>query len=72
MAKNVHGVQKQQWAKWNKQEQATFNRLWYRLGPELLPPDTKMTQREFNVLRWNVCWVAADMMKDWRGCWTPD
>jgi hypothetical protein len=23
-----------------------------------------MTQREFNVLRWNVCWIAADMVRD--------
>ena len=66
MAKNVHSVPKKQWRKWNKAEQATFNCLWYRLTPVLLPPDHKMTQREFNVLRWNICWTAADMQRDLR------
>jgi len=66
MAKNVHKVPKKQWAKWNNDEQASFNRMWYRLTPVLLPPGIKMTQREFNVLRWNICWTLADMEKDWR------
>jgi hypothetical protein len=69
MAKNTHGVQKKQWAKWNKREQAAFNRLWHRMTPEMLPPEVKLTQKAFNVLRWNVCWIMADMMKDCRGEW---
>lgn len=67
MAKNLHSVPKKQWAKWNKREQAAFNCLWYRLTPMLLPTETKMTQGEFNDLRWNVCWTLADMLKDMRG-----
>lgn len=70
MAKNVHKVSKRQWAKWDRAEQAMFNRLWHCLTPPLLPPGTRMTQREFNVLRHNVCWTAADVMKDWRGEWS--
>ena len=66
MAKNTHKVPKKQWAKWNKNEQAVFNRLWYNLTPEVLPTGKEMTQKEFNVLRWNTCWIAADMMKEWR------
>jgi hypothetical protein len=66
MAKNTHKVPKKQWAKWSKQEQAVFNRLWCRLCPGVLPPAAKMTQRQFNILRWNVCWTAADMMREWR------
>ena len=66
MAKNAHRVQKKQWAKWNKDEQAAFNRLWYRLTPGLLPTGVELTQKQFNVLRWNVCWTLADMLKDWR------
>ena len=70
MAKNTHGVPKKQWKEWNQIEQAMFNRLWYQLSPVLLPPDVKMTQRKFNILRWNICWTAADTMKDWRGFWS--
>jgi hypothetical protein len=72
MAKNTHKVNKKIWTRWGKEGQATFNRLWNRLCPEILPAEWKnprvrfmnMTQREFNVLRWNVCWTAADMVRD--------
>lgn len=67
MAKNVHKVPKHQWKKWNKDEQAMFNRLWYTLTPSLLPQEVlPMTQKQFNVLRWNICWTVASMMKEWR------
>ena len=71
MAKNTHKVNKKNWEAWGKEGQAVFNRLWYRLCPEILPTERKnpgvrmkMTQKEFNVLRWNVCWTAAEMVRD--------
>ena len=71
MAKNTHKVNKKIWTRWGKEGQATFNRLWYRLYPGILPIERKnpgvrmkMTQKEFNVLRWNVCWTAAEMVRD--------
>jgi len=69
MAKNTHNVPKKQWNKWNKNEQAMFNRLWYNLSPCLSGLTENATQRAFNVLRFNVCWMAADTMRDWRGWW---
>lgn len=64
MAINVHKVPKKQWAKWNKDEQATFNRLWLNIYPELLPTGVKLTKAQFNALRWNVCWTAASTQKE--------
>jgi hypothetical protein len=67
MAKNVHKIPKRQWKKWNKDEQAMFNRLWGYLTPcDLLPDYIPMTLKQFNVLRWNICWTVASMMKEWR------
>lgn len=67
MASNVHKVPKRQWAKWNKIEQGAFNRMWSRVVPEVLPTGVELSRAEFSVLRFNVCWLVADMMKDWRG-----
>ena len=66
MAKNVHKVPKLQWKKWNKDEQAMFNRLWDYLTPDLLPEGVPMTTKQFNVLRWNTCWTASSMLREWR------
>ncbi len=66
MAKNVHRVHKHQWAKWNKDEQAAFNRFWDCVTPELLPKDMALTQKQFFILRWNACWTLANMLKCWR------
>jgi hypothetical protein len=73
MAKNVHGVPKKAWAKWNKDEQAAFNRMWEMLPApakeSMLVPGTKLTIKEQRTLRWNICWLAADLLKCWRGFW---
>ena len=74
MARNVHGVPKKAWAKWNKDEQAAFNRMWGMLpcpANELtsVAPGTKLTVKEQRTLKWNICWLAADMLKQWRGFW---
>jgi hypothetical protein len=65
MAKNTHKVNKENWEEWGKEGQAAFNRLWGRLDPAILPAVVQMTQKEFNVLRWNVCWTVADMVRDY-------
>jgi hypothetical protein len=66
MAKNVHRVNKAQWEKWNKQEQAAYNRMWQRLNPL---PEEYMARPIPAILRHNICWDVAEMMKEWRGNW---
>ena len=67
MASNVHCIPKKQWAKWNQFEQAWFNRLWRTLSPNTLRAlgIPKLTQCRLKVLRWNLCWLATDTIKDW-------
>lgn len=67
MAKNVHNVPKKMWAKWNAEEQAAFNRLWSHLQPMILPTGVSLNLRQFNVLRFNTCWTAAEMLRTYRG-----
>lgn len=62
MARNCHNAPKKQWKKWAGRPQAMFNRLWFSIRPEMMYclGAKGMTRREMNVLRWNICWMAAD------------
>lgn len=70
---NAHKVPKRQWAKWNSDERAAFNRMWSAFPVPckelVLAPGRKLTFKEQQTLRWNVCWLVADMLKQWRGFW---
>lgn len=66
MARNAHKIPKAQWNKWNKNEQAMFNRFWRYINHVLLPPGVILKPRQMNVLRHNVCFMAAECLKDWR------
>lgn len=62
MAKNVHKVNKRQWKKFGKMGQAMFNRLWYQITPHTmrnLLGCKSLNQKECNILRWNICFLAA-------------
>ena len=74
MAKNTHNVPKKRWNKWNKNEQAMFNRMWTNLDTGTLnsigiPRELLCNLKSFYAIRRNLCWIVADIMKDWRGYW---
>lgn len=73
MASNVHKVPKKLWNRWDKAEQAAFNRLWKMIPKrgcmEFFVPGVKLTEKQSRCLRWNLCVTVADMLKCWRGNW---
>ena len=70
MAKNTHKLPKAAWKKFGKNGQAMFNRLWNRLDHNTLKGCLgleKLNRKELAVVRWNICWMSASVMKEWRG-----
>lgn len=70
MAKNTHKVSKRQWRRWDSNSQAMFNRMWSYVHPSVLKMlGANIPLKELRVLRWNICFTAACVMKDWKGFW---
>jgi phage tail sheath protein FI len=66
---NKHKVQRATWRKWSEQARRTFNGLYDALPARrqwiVVSPDTPaIPQKQWQVLRWNVAWVAADAVDD--------
>ena len=62
MARNYHRVDRERWSELSGQEQALFNRMWATINdPYMFPASLqeKITNRDFNVIRRNVCMTAA-------------
>ena len=70
--KNLHKVPLRSWRKWDATERRLFNQLWSRLaGPRLgalsvsvLDAVPRLADRR--VLRFNICWLAAQSLRDLR------
>ncbi len=62
---NKHKVPKKQWNKWSNHAKRVFNDVYMALRiskqPLLIGPFAPLRPvREWQVLRWNVAWEAAD------------
>jgi hypothetical protein len=66
MAKNYHKVPSKQWAKWNQEEQKSFNGLWRTLFPVMdmiLGVNAPTEKRRLSCITWNICWVLTDELR---------
>jgi hypothetical protein len=62
--KNKYGVPKKQWEKWSNHARKVFNDMFVSLRPRnqfvYLPPDSPLLPKtSWEVLQWNVSWMAA-------------
>lgn len=65
MATNRHGVPKKQWKQWRGRPQAAFNRMWYAMhSVTKFGVPQKLSAATRRVIRWNACWMAADVTKE--------
>lgn len=62
---NKYKVQEKQWAKWSNHARRVFNDVYHDMRPSmqgtLTGPFCPVLRRvDWNVLRWNASWLAAD------------
>ena len=62
---NKHRVAKKEWRKWSEHARRVFNDLYGELPPKsqwkvVSPYATLVPETHWQVLRWNVAWLAAE------------
>lgn len=66
--RNRFRVPAKQWGRWSRAARSTFNDTYATLGSQAVinsaPRAPQLPKTEWQVVRWNAAWVAADAVRD--------